>query len=48
MTVALASTMLGMGLTTDLDDFAAALKSPRAVIAGVALQYTYACLGFRV
>lgn len=40
ITTALAFTMLGMGLTLELDDFFDAVKRPKQVALGVALQYT--------
>ena len=40
ITLALAVTMLGMGLTLELDDFLDAVKKPTQVALGVALQYT--------
>ncbi|KAK3275550.1 hypothetical protein CYMTET_16326, partial [Cymbomonas tetramitiformis] len=39
VTNALAVTMLGMGLTLNTDDFKSAVQMPRAVLAGVLLQY---------
>ena len=38
--VALAVTMLGMGLTLELDEFRDAVSKPSQVALGVALQYT--------
>ena len=40
ITRALACTMLGMGLTLELDDFFDALRRPKQVALGVLLQYT--------
>ena len=40
ITTALAVTMLGMGLTLELDDFFDAVRQPKQVALGVALQYT--------
>ena len=40
ITLALSVTMLGMGLTLELDDFVDAVKKPGRVALGVALQYT--------
>ena len=40
ITLALSVTMLGMGLTLELDDFLDAVKKPKQVALGVALQYT--------
>ena len=40
ITAALAVTMLGMGLTLELDDFFDAVRQPKQVALGVALQYT--------
>jgi len=40
ITVALAVTMLGMGLTIDGREFATVLRSPKQLACGVALQYT--------
>ena len=40
ITVALAVTMLGMGLTLELDEFRDAVSKPSQVALGVALQYT--------
>ena len=40
ITLALSVTMLGMGLTLELDDFLDAVKKPTRVALGVALQYT--------
>ena len=44
ITLALAVTMLGMGLTLELDDFLDAVKKPTQVALGVALQYTICLL----
>ena len=40
ITLALSVTMLGMGLTLEIDDFLDAVKKPKQVALGVALQYT--------
>jgi|TARA_B100001142_G_scaffold259248_1_gene261363 BASS family bile acid:Na+ symporter len=40
ITVALAVTMLGMGLTLETSDFVDALRRPKQVAVGVALQYS--------
>ncbi|CAM9505006.1 unnamed protein product [Ectocarpus sp. 12 AP-2014] len=40
ITAALATTMVCMGMTLTLDDFAAVARRPRPVMAGVAAQYT--------
>jgi BASS family bile acid:Na+ symporter len=40
ITGALAFTMLGMGLTIDETDFTSVLRSPKQLVAGVALQYS--------
>ncbi|CAN0085353.1 unnamed protein product [Scytosiphon promiscuus] len=47
ITAALATTMVCMGMTLTLDDFAAVAKRPRPVMAGVFAQYTVMpCLGY--
>ena len=49
ITNALAFTMLGMGLTLELDDFFDAVRRPKQVALGVALQYTIMpTLGFLI
>jgi predicted Na+-dependent transporter len=40
VTRTLSLTMLGMGLTTPLSQFNSVLQIPKAVVAGVFLQYT--------
>ncbi|CAN0268797.1 unnamed protein product, partial [Hapterophycus canaliculatus] len=40
ITAALATTMVCMGMTLTLDDFAAVARRPRPVMAGVFAQYT--------
>ena len=40
ITHALATTMLGMGLTLEFDDFVSSLKKPKQIGLGVLLQYT--------
>jgi len=47
ITIGLGFIMLGMGLTLEWDDFAAVLKFPKWVFAGVLLQFTVMpCLGW--